>query len=167
MDLRIVKTKKNINESFLQLRSKNALEKIRVTELCDLAIINKTTFYKHYQDIYALSEEIENETLASIFNDFEDLGELFSSPQYFIKGLINAFHSHEKIILILFSDRMNVLVEKVEKQLKAFYLSKNNTPEEDIIISFLIGGATHVLLKPKYDEIIVINTLSNILSSIK
>ena len=42
--------------AFLELRSKKALEKITVRELCEKAEINKSTFYTHFRDIYDLSE---------------------------------------------------------------------------------------------------------------
>ena len=72
MDLRVIKTKKNIRDAFLKLRAENPPEKIRVTELCKVATINKRTFYKYYQDIYSLSEELENEIFDAIMNNFED-----------------------------------------------------------------------------------------------
>ena len=74
--MRILKTRKNIRKAFLKLRSKNTLEIIKVTELCELALINKTAFYKHYQDIHALSDEIKNETIASIMGNFEQMHSL-------------------------------------------------------------------------------------------
>ena len=58
MDLRIVKTKKAIINAFLSLRAKRPLEKITVKELCEMAIINKSTFYSHYADIYELSDSL-------------------------------------------------------------------------------------------------------------
>ena len=68
MDLRIEKTKKSIRNAFIELRTKKPLEKITVKELCALACINKSTFYSHYEDIYALSEAMEQETVASIIS---------------------------------------------------------------------------------------------------
>ena len=56
MDIRMEKTEKAIKNAFIELRSKKPLEKITVKELCSLACINKSTFYSHYEDIYALSE---------------------------------------------------------------------------------------------------------------
>ena len=53
MDKRIEKTKKSIKNAFMELRAKKPLEKISVKELCDLAYINKSTFYSHYEDIHA------------------------------------------------------------------------------------------------------------------
>ncbi len=68
MDIRIEKTEKAIRNAFIELRSGKPLEKITVKELCQLAYINKSTFYSHYEDIYALSDALELETVASITN---------------------------------------------------------------------------------------------------
>jgi hypothetical protein len=162
MDLRIIKTRNNIREAFLELRSKNALEKVRVKRLCELALINKTTFYKHYQDIYALSEEIEDETILSILNSFEHMNSLFIDPEGFIKGLYYAFKSHENVIVILFSGRMNILIDKVERQLIVHYPWISGLPENEIVLSFLLWGASHVLSESTYEETILLNTLTKV-----
>ena len=51
MDLRVEKTERGIKNAFIELRSKKPLEKITIKELCELACINKSTFYSHYRDI--------------------------------------------------------------------------------------------------------------------
>lgn len=61
MDIRIEKTERAIKNAFLELRSRKPLGKITVKELCSLAAINKSTFYSHYEDIYALSDKMESE----------------------------------------------------------------------------------------------------------
>ena len=63
MDIRIEKTQRAIKNAFLELRAKKPLEKITVKELCALACVNKSTFYSHYEDIFALSEFMESETI--------------------------------------------------------------------------------------------------------
>jgi len=166
MDLRIVKTRNNIRSAFLELRAENALEKIKVNKLCELALINKTTFYKHYQDIYALSEEIENETILSIMDSFEYMNSLFTDPDSFIKGFYYSFKSHENLIMTLFSGRMNTLIDKVEMQLITHYASISDTPEKEIMLSFLIWGASHVLMESKYEEAMLLDTLSQITNKI-
>ena len=59
MDKRMEKTEKAIKEAFMALRKIKPLEKISIKELCEMAYINKSTFYSHYEDIYALSYVIE------------------------------------------------------------------------------------------------------------
>lgn len=51
-------TKKAIITSFMQLASKKPLEKITVRDIVDDCGINRNTFYYHFQDIYAVLEEI-------------------------------------------------------------------------------------------------------------
>lgn len=58
MGLRISRTEKNIRNAFIKLHSKKPLEKITVKELSEAVCINRTTFYRHYSSIYALSEII-------------------------------------------------------------------------------------------------------------
>ena len=70
MDLRVIKTKKNIRDTFVELRKKHSLDEIKVNMLCEKAMINKTTFYNHYQDIYALSEELESSAVDDFLKNF-------------------------------------------------------------------------------------------------
>ena len=51
-------TKKAIIEAFMHLASKKPLEKITVRDVVDDCGINRNTFYYHFQDIYAVLEEI-------------------------------------------------------------------------------------------------------------
>jgi AcrR family transcriptional regulator len=166
MDLRIIKTKNNIQEAFLKIRAKNALKKIKVTDLCKMALINKTTFYKYYQDIYALSEEIEDAIIAECINDLKGLDYLNNDPYEFINGLLDAFSSRKEQIMIMFSDRLNVLIDKVEKILKMYWLPENYTPEEYLKLCFFIGGGTRVLLNSEYEEAEQLKILADIYQKI-
>ena len=61
MDRRVRKTKTRILQAFETLSRKKAVSQITVAGLCELADINRSTFYQYYADIYALFEEIEQE----------------------------------------------------------------------------------------------------------
>lgn len=60
-DRRTKRTKKLLTKAFIELLSKKKLNDITVKELCLKADINRGTFYLHYQDIYDLKQQIENE----------------------------------------------------------------------------------------------------------
>jgi len=66
MDLREKKTKRNIRNAFIELRSKKPLERISIKELAELAEISKATFYLHYKDIYDLSENLQKEVIENV-----------------------------------------------------------------------------------------------------
>ncbi len=56
-DLRVRRTHKLLWEALLAELSERAFEKITVKEICERAMVHRTTFYKHYEDKYALLEQ--------------------------------------------------------------------------------------------------------------
>ena len=52
MDLRIRKTYLALHNAFTQLLEEKKFEDFTVNELCDRAMIRRTTFYKHFADKY-------------------------------------------------------------------------------------------------------------------
>lgn len=64
------KTKKLIKKMFAEMLSeKKDLGKISVSELCKRADISRGTFYLHYDDIYGVAEEYENELIDTFFDN--------------------------------------------------------------------------------------------------
>ncbi|MDO4563279.1 MAG: TetR/AcrR family transcriptional regulator C-terminal domain-containing protein [Clostridia bacterium] len=53
-DLRIRRTYKLLTESLLKLMKKKPFEKITVKDICEDALVHRTTFYTHFQDKYDL-----------------------------------------------------------------------------------------------------------------
>ena len=47
--------------TFVQSLKQKEIEHITITSLCETIDINRTTFYLHYNDIYALLEDVEND----------------------------------------------------------------------------------------------------------
>ena len=56
-------TKKAIMEAFLRLVGKKSLDKITVRDIVDECGINRNTFYYHFQDMYAVLEEVCREAV--------------------------------------------------------------------------------------------------------
>lgn len=62
MDKRIVKTRNSLNKALVEALKQKPLTKITVSELCEDAQINRSTYYLHYRDAYDQYEQLE-ETL--------------------------------------------------------------------------------------------------------
>ena len=62
-DARVRYTQRVLKESFLSLLREKPVNKITVKEVCELAELNRATFYAHYSDCFALMESIEQELL--------------------------------------------------------------------------------------------------------
>lgn len=161
MDLRVIKTKKNIREAFLELRKKHSLDEIKVNTLCEKAMVNKTTFYNHYQDIYELSEELETEVLYNFLNTFKDMDMLLTDADRFINGMHAALETEHDMLRILYRGHFDELVRRIEEHIKTLY-----TKENQMLISFLIGGSVHLMLKSGNDNGKVEEFLSRIVKKI-
>jgi len=71
-------TKLLIRKAFTHLLKQKPIQSISIKELCELAGINRGTFYTHYTDIYDLRSQMEEEML----QDFEKaLEPLFCNEQ--------------------------------------------------------------------------------------
>lgn len=63
---KIINTKKSLSKSLIYLLGKNAITEIDVSQLCTYAGVNRTTFYKHYNSLYDLLNELINEFFKKI-----------------------------------------------------------------------------------------------------
>lgn len=152
MDLRTYKTENAICEAFYELRRKMPLEKIRVNELCQTAQINKSTFYRHYLDIFDLSETLERELLEKVTSNFSAADTLYSDPELFVTGLRRAVQPYQEEIFLLYDGRILTFADQMEEWLTLIYLNEDSAEEEKITLSFLIGGAIHSFLSPKFQN---------------
>ncbi|MDE6168706.1 MAG: TetR/AcrR family transcriptional regulator [Acetatifactor sp.] len=69
-DRREARTLGMIREAFLDLLKKKPIEKISIGELCEKANVHRSTFYRHYTDIYALMDCIYDDAYHEIFTSF-------------------------------------------------------------------------------------------------
>ena len=72
-DKRIRKSKKALREALVELLREQPFDRITVTELCSRADVSRITFYAHYEDKYALADEISCEMLQTARENFDVL----------------------------------------------------------------------------------------------
>ena len=64
------KTRALIKKEFAQmLGEKKQLDRIYVSDLCKRADISRGAFYSHYDDIYSVAEDFENELIDAFFDN--------------------------------------------------------------------------------------------------
>ena len=91
-DLRVVKTKTAIRTAFVELLSERSFEEITVKDIVEKAVINRTTFYRHYIDKYDLAQKVSDEMLQNYIrladvrfketHSFESLMEILDQVYY-------------------------------------------------------------------------------------
>lgn len=56
---RVRMTKRLLKDALVELLEKKSLAEVKVTEVCELADVNRSTFYSYYNDVFELLGEIE------------------------------------------------------------------------------------------------------------
>lgn len=72
-DARVKYTKMIIEKSFVELLKVKQLNKITVKELCDLSEINRSTFYKYYDDIFDLFDKMIAKSKVEFHNLIQEM----------------------------------------------------------------------------------------------
>lgn len=132
MDLRKKKTKRSIQNAFLELRAHKPLERISVKELVELAEISKATFYLYYHDIYDLSDCIGLEIIEGILKDISKPENIWENPSLFIKELVASFYAKQHIIDTVFSGSQSyVLPQQLEESIRAYLFNLRPQLKDD------------------------------------
>ena len=102
-DKRIIKTKRSLKSAMIGMLAKEDFEHVSVTELCRKAEVSRITFYSHYNDKYALLDDIFNDMLCIGTEDYYRRQEENNPTRGLAAGYVNMLDS----ILKLYYDRFD------------------------------------------------------------
>lgn len=155
-DLRIVKTKKILFNSLLNLMKTKNFEKIKISDICEEALINRSTFYAHYDDKYELLIDLFEERKLSLLKVFEDNENKAFSKEYLMELLsilIDHIEENKEIYSAILANNRNgilidFLIDAIEKDVSE-KLKGNSEIESsdlplDIIVKFYAGGLINI-----------------------
>ncbi len=154
---RTTMTKNLLKESLLELLKTKSLQKITIKEICENADINRSTFYLHYSDQYALCDEIENDSVVKIN---ECLAQV-SMQNNKVEGLTDFLYymkSNSELYKILmrpdFNNSFRVRFSEVAVKRLAELDYHNNISQEDkdYIFRFIFMGVLGMLEKWVKDD---------------
>lgn len=151
MDARIRFTKKIIRDKLIELLENNHISKISVTMVCNAAEINRTTFYKYYDNTFDLLVKIERELLDSLQERIIQNGnrEFSSMIRIVMEELKSNAHEYQ----ILFSKNSDTAFrERVfslcyaenMKQIQKIYPNLTNKQQE-WLYDFILEGSNGIL----------------------
>lgn len=155
-DLRIIKTKKILFDSLLKLMKKKNFEKIKISDICEESLINRSTFYAHYEDKYELLIDLFEEQKEALLKEFEDNENKIFSKEYLME-LLNILIDHidenrETYSAILANNRNGILIDflidALERDVSNRLKNNNEIIDSklplDIIVKFYAGGLINI-----------------------
>ncbi len=144
MDLRVKKTKKAIRRAFFELIRQKPVEKITVRELSELAEINKTTFYAHYDTIYDLVDQLEQEMIETIVERMGAAQELVTDPAAFVHALAENIFTYGEDFEQMFSFAMpqfaGHLKEAILRKVEADGYAPKQYENIGALLIFIVNG---------------------------
>ncbi|MBO7179586.1 MAG: TetR/AcrR family transcriptional regulator C-terminal domain-containing protein [Clostridia bacterium] len=88
-DRRVKRTKKLLRDSLFTLLQEKSINEITVTELTEVADINRATFYFYYTDIFDMLDQIQNDAYEIFEGVLQGAEDCSSSPEAFAKYIEN------------------------------------------------------------------------------
>lgn len=153
-DLRVIKTKNLIYSTLMDLMKEKTFEEIRVSDICNRALINRSTFYAHYEDKYELLVDFINNLKEEFVAKLSKNRNNLDTRDYYIE-LIKVFLDYvedKKDIysLIMLKNRNSIMMDillsvvndDVIKRVKSDEI--NTKIPGNIIAKFYLGGVINL-----------------------
>jgi len=126
-DRRVEYTKMVIRDSFIRLLQEKPINKITVKEICELADINRSTFYKYYLDPYDWLEQAKKECLETSQKVIDEIDS--TDLEVLLTELFETIKSNFDMFSVIFANHGNLLQE-----IFALYLEKAESRLKDTIL---------------------------------
>ncbi len=150
------RTKKMIRAAFVDLiQEKRVISNISVSELAERADIAKSTFYNHYDDLYAVADEILKELIKSLSLIIDAMDADKTADYHIYIRSIFAFLKENKELYskvtgspdtIFFIDRIkHIVTSRVFSNINSPFLSQNKT-ERYVQIRFLANACVDTMV---------------------
>lgn len=139
-------TKMLLRDSLIDLMKTKSIYKISITNICDNANINRSTFYNHYNTEFDLLKDIENECLSTI-----DKYIAFEDRVFTLKKLLDYVVENIDVFkLFLDESPENTFFERLiemclERMAYDKKLIKTGTCNTEYLYRFIIFGAISVV----------------------
>ncbi|MBR6801341.1 MAG: TetR/AcrR family transcriptional regulator C-terminal domain-containing protein [Eubacteriaceae bacterium] len=153
-DQRIVLTKRLLADALTELLKHKDLDKINVTELCRKAGINRATFYRHYETVSDIMDEMQDRLVREIrlmSNEPKNSGEVRDA----IKKIASHLYEQRELVRLILKNNadekmamlFNEIYKKIMEDKDLLNINFSASPKDIKFIATFIAGGTYAMLK--------------------
>lgn len=153
-DLRIIKTKNLMFNTLIELMKTKTFEEIKVSDICNEALINRSTFYSHYENKYDLLVDFINNLKEEFKSELNKNNTNLNTRDYYIE-LLKIFLNHienrkDMYTSIMINNRNSIMMDILLSVVNNDLLTKikndktKTTIPSDIIAKFYLGGVINL-----------------------
>ena len=178
-DLRILKTKASLYRGLMTLMKKKHFEDIKISEICSISLINRSTFYDHFNDKYELIQSLMNDmknelTLSLNLNIKSD-----NIKDYYIEViriLLEHIDDNKNIYVSVSKINSNsiardmmtdAVIDSVTKEIDTNFINESNISTKSIVL-FYASGVINVIIdnlnnSKNFDKDSILNIVEQLL----
>ncbi len=150
-DLRIIKTRKILYQTLIDLMKEKSFEEIKVSDICNRALINRSTFYSHYADKYELFSNYVNDLKDSLSEELQKNKNINNTKEYYLEMLklfLNHLEEKKDIYASIMKTNRNSIImymiydtfkNDITKEIEKDDNNKNSIIPSDFIAKFYLG----------------------------
>ncbi len=150
---RVKLTKMILKNSLVELMRENSISKISVKMICETADVNRSTFYAHYVDQFALLKDIEQNAFTELKKYINKLEKHLQDRNdqkttQGIKEILEYIQNNADIFRVLLSDNGDLKFQKdimlwiqMQTMEDIWHAKNSNTKMRDYVQGFMATGA--------------------------
>ena len=155
-DLRVIKTRNILYNTLLDLMKEKSFEEIKVSDICSHALINRSTFYSHYEDKYELLADAINDLKNSLITQLDKNKNISNTREYYlemIKLFLDYIEEKRDVYLsVMINNRNSVMVDiiydvldhDITKRLIDVESNEYNKVPANVVARFYLGGVFNI-----------------------
>ena len=150
-DLRIVKTKASLYRGLMSLMKEKPFEEIKVAEICSKSLINRSTFYDHFNDKYELLESLINDLKEELISSLSIDYKKTNIREYYLEMLeimLDHIDKNKDIYSAIAKINSNsiardmmgdTILKMVTKEVNKKYKNVSNIPTRTLVLFYTTG----------------------------
>ena len=142
-------TKMLLRESLIDLMHKKSVNKITIKEICEQAQLNRSTFYLHYADQFALLDDIKQEMIEKTKEFLDNIDSKIDSISYIIT-LLDYIKENGDIFKMLFCQQENasfqtLFLDNTMKHIRESMFHSCPAKLSNYVYCFILQGCSHMI----------------------
>ena len=150
MDRRVKYTRALLKEALIELLQEKHISKISVKALCEKADVNRSTFYTHFSNQFALLSHIQNEVKNNLKHFLEQyIDDRMPITEQNLIGILEYAKKNKALFTVLLSENSDQAFQKDLIELVELIPFQYDIPprKKEYILNFAITGCISVFHK--------------------
>lgn len=126
VDLRIRRTQKLLIDAIMSLLKEKSFNDIHISDICERAMVHRTTFYKHFEDKYDLLNHAMNNLLENFEKKILEFNEIKEPRQYYVdlfRIILEHMFKNKEMYVVGLSDSKNDSAIKILQNIVTRYIT--------------------------------------------